>query len=94
MDKIEDRITFKIKRGYYLKHLTPETLKLIGTTEKKMDKNKSSENVPHLKITEVVLVPCNIFNNDYQHNSRALDTFVPDKSFGQLLDISPRSFIY
>ena len=49
----------------------------------------NAENNPHLKITEVVLVHSNIVNNDYQHDSRVLYTFVPDKSFGQLLDISP-----
>ena len=64
--KIENRITFKIKTGYYLELLMPETMKLLGSTEKKMNKNKNGENVPHLEIAEVVLVHCNIVNNDYQ----------------------------
>ena len=49
--------------------------------------------LPHLEITEVVLVHCNIVNNDYQQDSRVLHTFVPNKSFGQLLDISPKNFM-
>ena len=63
-------------------------------TEKNKNKNKNSINVSHLKITEVVLVHCNILNNDYQHNSRVLCTFVSNKLFGQLLDISPKSFVF
>ena len=66
VNKIENRITFKIKTGYYLELLTPETMKLLGSTENKITKDKNGENVPHLEITEVVLVHCNIVNNDYQ----------------------------
>ena len=58
----------------------------------KKDKNKNGENLCHLEITEVVLVHSNIVNNDYQHDSRVLYTFVPNKSFGQLLDVSPKKF--
>ena len=50
--------------------------------------------MPYLEITELVLVHCNFINNDYQKNSRVLYTFVPNKSFGQLLDISPKNFIF
>ena len=50
--------------------------------------------MPHLKITEVVLMHCNIVNNDYQQDPRVLYTFVPNESFGQLLDISRKKFIY
>ena len=82
VNKIENRITFKIKNGYSLELLTKETMKLLGSTENKITKDKNGENVPHLEITEVVLVHCNIFNNDYQQNSRVLYTFVPNKSFG------------
>ena len=63
---IENRITFKIKTGYYLELLMPTTMKLLGSTENKKTNDKNGENVPHLKITEVVLVHCNIVNNDYQ----------------------------
>ena len=69
-------------------------MELLGSTESKISKGKNGENAPHLEITEVVLVHCNIANNDYQHNSRILYTFVPNKSFGQLLDISSKNFVF
>ena len=80
--------------GYYLKLLTPETIKLLGSTKNKITKDENDKNVPHyhLEITEVVLVHSNIVNNNYQQDSRVLCTFVPNKSFGQLLDISPKHF--
>ena len=69
-------------------------MKLLGSTKSKITKNENGENVPNLEITEVVLVHCSIANNSYQQNSRILYTFVPKKSFGQLLDISSRNFIF
>ena len=66
INKIETRITFKIKSGYYLELLTPETMKLLGSTESKITKDKNGKNVPHLEIVELVLVHCNLVNNDYQ----------------------------
>ena len=62
-------------------------MKLLGSTK------INGENVPHLEITEVLLVHCNIVNNDYQRDLRVMYTFVPNKSFGQLLNILPRNFI-
>ena len=94
VNKIENRITFKIKNGYSLELLTPETMKLLGSTKNKITKDKNGENVPHLEITEVVLVHCNMVNNDYQQDSRVLYTFVPNKPFGSLLDISPTNHIF
>ena len=64
INKIENRITFKIKNGYSLELLTKETMNLLGSTESKITKDKNGENVPHLEITGVVLVHCNIVNND------------------------------
>ena len=81
VNKIENRITFRTKRRYYLQILTPETIKLLGSTKSKITKDENGENVPRLEITEVVLVHCNIGNNDYQQDSRVLYTFVPKKSF-------------
>ena len=69
INKIENRVTFKIKKGYSLELSTPETMKLLGSTENKITEDKSSENVPHLKINEVVLVHYDIVNNDYQQDS-------------------------
>ena len=86
VNKIENRITFKIKNGHSLELLTKETMKLLGSIENKTTKDKNGENVSHLEITEVVLVHCNMVNNDHQQDSY---TFVPNKSFGSLLDISP-----
>ena len=69
-------------------------MKLLGSTENKITKNKNGKNVPHLEITEVVLIHCNIVNNDYQQDSRVLYTFVPNKPFGSLLEISPKSHVF
>ena len=69
-------------------------MKLLGSTENKVTKDKNDENMPHLEITEVALVHCNIVNNDYQQDSRVLYTFVPNKPFGSLLDISPTNRIF
>ena len=70
INKTENRITFKIKSGYYLELLTPETMKLLGSTESKITKDKNGENVPHLEVVELALVHCNLVNNDYQQDSR------------------------
>ena len=94
VNKIENRITFKIKTVYCGKRLTSKTMKLLGRTKRKITKDKNSENMTHLEITKVVLFHCNIVNNDCQQDSRVLYTLVPNKSFGQLLDISPESFIF
>ena len=69
-------------------------MKLLGSTKNKITKDKNGENSPHLEITEVVLVHCNMVNNDYQQDSRVLYTFVPNKSFSSLLDISPSNHIF
>ena len=66
VNKIENRITFKIKTGYYIELLTPETMKLFGSTKSKINKDENGENVPHLEINEVILVHCSLVNNDYQ----------------------------
>ena len=94
VNKIENRIIFKIKDGYSLEILTKETMILLGSTENKITKDKNGENVPHLEISEVVLVHCNIVSNDYQQDSRVLYTFVPNKPFGSLLEISPANQIF
>ena len=94
INRIENRNTFKIKNGYYLGCLTPETMKLLGSTESKTTKDKNSENVPHLEVAELVLVHCNLVNNDYQQDSRILYTFVPNKTFGSLLEISPTNQVF
>ena len=82
---MKNRIVFKIKIGYKLKLLSPETMKLLGSTKKDVDQEKDVEDVPKLKFVEVVLVHCNLVNNNYQEASKVLFTFVPNKQFGQLV---------
>ena len=80
VNKIENVITFKIKTGYYLEFLMPETMKLIGSPKRKIIENEHGQNKLHLEISELVSDHCNIVNNNYQQNSRALYTFVRNKS--------------
>ena len=68
-------------------------MKLLETTKNEITKDENDENIPHLEINVVVLAHCNIVNNDYQQDSRVLYTFVPNKSFGQLLHISQKKFV-
>ena len=94
INRTENRITFKIKNGYYLELLTSETMKLLGSTERKTTKDKNGENVPHLEVVELVLVHCSLVNTDYQQDSRILYTFVPNKTFGSLLELSPTNQVF
>ena len=91
---MENSITLKVKTGLYLELLTPEAMTLLGSTESKITKDENGKNVPYLEITEVVLIHCNVLDNRNQQNSRVLYSFVPNKSFGQLLDVSPKNFIF
>ena len=72
VNKIENRITFKIKTESFLDPLTPETTKSFGSTKSKIIQDENGKYMPHLEITEVVLAHSNIVNNDYQHDSRVL----------------------
>ena len=94
VNKIENRVSFKIKNGYSLELLTPKTITFLGSTKNKITKDKNNRNVPYLEIREVVLVHCNIVNNDYQQDSRVLYMFVPNKPFCSLLGISPTNHIF
>ena len=89
VNKIKNRIVFKIKTGYKLELLSEETMRLLGSSKKYIDTNKDGEIVPRLETVEVVLVYCNLVNNSYQQASKALFTFVPNKQFGQLITITP-----
>ena len=94
VNKISNRIVFKIKTGYKLELLSKKTMKLLGSTKDTTDADKNSENVLRLGNVEVVLVHCNLVNNSYQQHSRVLFTFVPNKQYGQLISISPNSLIF
>ena len=91
MNKIKNRIAFKIKTGYKLELLSEEIMKLLGSSKKDIDKNKDEEIVPILETVKVVLVHCNLVNNNYQQASKMLFAFVPNKQFGQLITITPHS---
>ena len=69
-------------------------MKLLQSTKSKIDKDKNSKNLSNLEITEVVLVHCNVANNDYQQDSRDLYAFVSNESFGQLLNFPPKKLIF
>ena len=92
-NKIKNRIVFKIKTGYKLELLSPETMKLLGSTKKDVDQDKDREDLPKLESVEAVLVHCSLVNNNYQQASKVLFTFVPNKQFGQLINIAPYSLI-
>ena len=72
----------------------PETMNLLGRNKIKMTEDKNGENVPHLEITELVLVHSNIVNLDHELDLRVLHIFIPDKLFGRLLDISLKNFVF
>ena len=91
-NKVKNMIVFKIKTGYKLELLSPETMKLLGSTKKVVDKKKKNgEDVPKLESVEVVLIHCNLVNNNYQQTSTLLFTFVPNKQLGQLINIVAHS---
>ena len=69
-------------------------MKLLGSTESKITKDKNGENVPHLEVAEFVLVHCNLVDNVYQQDSIILLTFVPSKTFGSFLEISPTNHVF
>ena len=84
---------FQNKNCYKLELLTPETMKLLESTKKDVDKDKYGENVPKLESAEAVLIHCNLVQNDYHQTSKVLFTFLPYKEFGQLINITPNSLI-
>ena len=92
VNKTENRETFKIKTGYYLKLLTNEKIKLLRSTDSKIIKDKNGEMGPHLVITEIIHF--NIINNDYQQTSRVLYLFLPNKSCCQLLTFCQKNLIF
>ena len=86
-NEIKTRIVFNVKTGYKLELLS--TMKLLGSTKKDVDQDKSGEDVPKLESVEVVLVHFNLVNNNYQQASKVLFNFVANKQFGQLINNSP-----
>ena len=88
VNKIKNRIVFKIKTGYKLELVSKETMQLLGSSKRDIDQNKDGEIVPKLETAEVALVHCNLVNNNYQQASKVFFTFVPNKQFGQVITIT------
>ena len=93
VNKINNRIVFKIKSGYKLELLSKETMRLLGSSADTIDSDKNSKLVPKLESVDLVLVHCNLVNNSYPQSSKVLFTFVPNKKYGQLITASPNSLI-
>ena len=91
MNKIKNKIIFKIKTGYKLELLTEETMQLIGSSKKDIDQNKDGKIAPKLETVEVILVHTDLISNSYRQASKVLLTFVPNKQFGLLITITPNS---
>ena len=93
VNKINNRIVFKIKSGYELELLCKETMRLLGSSTDTIDGDKNSELVPKLESADLVSVHCNLVNNSYQQASKVLFTFVPNKKYGQLITVPPETLI-
>ena len=85
---------FKIKYGYKLQLQAPETVKLFGSTKKLIDKIKNEEKVPSLEVAELLLVQCNLVDNQYQQKSEVLYTFTRSKSYASLLNVEPSNLVF
>ena len=92
VNKIKNRIVFKVKTSHKSELLSPEMMKLLGAL-RDIDQDKDSENVPKLASVEVVLVHCNLVNNDYQQAFKVLFIFVWNKKFSQLINVGQGSMI-
>ena len=90
-NKIKNRIVFKVKTGCKLELLSSETMRLLGNTKKDVDQDKDGEDVPKLESVEVALVHCDLVNKNYQQTSKVFFFFVPNKQFGQVINIGPHS---
>ena len=94
INRINNRLAFKIKDGYKLELQTPETMKLFGSTKKLIDKTKNGEKVPSLEVVEVILVQCHLVDNQYQQKSEVLYTFTSNKSYAYLLNVEPGNLVF
>ena len=81
VNKTANRVTFKLKTGVILELMTPETQRFLGSSTNAITSEINGDLAPQMKSTDVVLVHCNLVNDDYQHDSRVLYLFVPE-SFG------------
>ena len=86
-NKIKNRIVFKIKNGYKLELLTAKTMKLSGSTKKDVDSDRNNDILPKNRICWSCFSTLNLFKNDYQHTSKVLFSFAPNKQFAQLINM-------
>ena len=91
VNKIKNRIVFKIKTGFKFELLSPETMRFLGSSKRDFHQDKEGEIVPKLESAD--LLHCNLVNDSYQQASKVLFTFVPNKQFGQLINISTHSLV-
>ena len=91
---VQNRLVFKIKDGYKPELQTPERIKLFGNTKKLIDKTKNREKVPNFEVVEVVLVKCNLVDNQYQEKSEILYTFISNKSYAYLLNFESSNLVF
>ena len=94
IDRINNKLVFKIKAEYKLELQTHETIKLFGDTKILIGKTMNGENVFSLEAVEVVLVQCNLADNQYQQKSEVLNTFTPKKSYAYLLNVEPTNLVF
>ena len=94
INRINNRLVFKIKDGFRLELQVPETIKLFGSTKKSIDKTKNGENVTSLEVIEVVLAQFNLVHNQYQQKSELLYTFTPNKSYAYLLNVETSNLVF
>ena len=87
-------VVFKVTDGYKLELKLPETMTLLVARRKLIDKTKNGKNVPSFDVVEVVLVQCNLLDNQYQQKSEILFTFMPNKSYAYLLNFEPRNLVF
>ena len=91
---INNRLVLKIKDEYSLKLQTPETMELFGSTKKLIDKTKNGETVPSLEVVEVLLVQCNLVDNQYQQKFKVLYTLTPNKFYAYSLNVEPSNVVF
>ena len=89
INRINNRLVFKIKEEYQQELQIPETTKIFGSTKKIIDKTKNGESVPSLEVVKVVLVRCNLVDNQHQQISEVLQNFTPNKYYASLLNVEP-----
>ena len=94
INRITDRLIFKIKDGYKLILQTPEAMKVLGSTKKKINKTKNGQNVASLEVVEVVLVQCRLEDNQYQQKSKVLYLFTPNKSYPYSLNAEASNLVF